>query len=74
MLISDEIRYNRAAPKPEEIASCADDLEGRHGDEAFRALGKAMAAAQECGDGKRHRLLKAVASELIRRDASRTTR
>ena len=67
MLALDEWRLHRARPKPEGVRAFADDLEARHGREAFRVNGDAMWQARLAKDFVRYRFLAEVSGELARR-------
>ena len=66
-IIWDEIRFKRTAPEPAEVAAYADRLEATHGPDALRVVGHAMYDARTEGDFQKHRFLKEVSGELVRR-------
>jgi len=72
MLALDEWRLHRRRPKPDEVRAYADDLERRHGGEAFRINGEAMYQARLAKDFDRYRFLKEVSGELVSRLVSET--
>lgn len=67
MLLGDEWRLHRNRPKPEQVRAYADDLVARHGQDAFRLNGEVMYEARQSGDFDRHRFLREVSGELVRR-------
>ncbi|HRI90509.1 MAG TPA: hypothetical protein PLS93_02515 [Accumulibacter sp.] len=67
LIIRDEIRFMRTAPKPAEVAAYADQLEAAHGPDALRVVGQAMYDARTGGDFQTRRFLKEVSGELVRR-------
>lgn len=67
LLARDEWRHRRNRPKPEAVCAYADELEAAHGRDAFKTNGEAMYAARAANDFDRHRFLKAVSGELVRR-------
>lgn len=74
MLIRNEIRLRRSRPKADDVLRYADQMEALYRQEAFRLNGEAMYAARESGDFDRHRFLRAVSAELVRRLASKAER
>ena len=71
LIIRDEIRFKRTAPKPAEVAAYADQLEAAHGPDALRVVGQAMYDARTNGDFQTRRFLKEVSGELVRRLVAR---
>jgi len=67
LIIRDEIRFKRMAPKPAEVAAYADQIEATHGPDALRVVGQAMYDARTDGDFQTRRFLKEVSRELVRR-------
>ncbi|NNM74189.1 hypothetical protein [Enterovirga aerilata] len=57
VLALDEWRLHRTRPRPE-VRAYADDLEHRHGREAFRINGEAMHEARLAKDFDRYRFLR----------------
>lgn len=71
LIIRDEIRLRRSAPRADDVRMYADHMEALYGQDAFRVNGEAMYEARESGDFDRHRFLRAVSSELVHRLSSK---
>ena len=67
LIIWDEVRYRRTAPKPAEVTAYADQIEAALGPDALRVVGQAMYGARTHGDFQARRFLKEVSGELVRR-------
>jgi hypothetical protein len=72
LLACDEWRLHRTQPKPEAVRAYADQLEAKHGREAFRLNGEAMHEARLTKDFDRYRFLKEVSGELVARLVSQS--